>query len=113
MNVDTNKIVELYRNLLHIVKKEQSEIAEQNLEGIERCCSRKMVLINELKILGNGKPWTSSPEMNAELEKLIKEIAKVNEANAGAVEEMKRGITREIASLHKGKTASKVYQSRT
>jgi len=111
--MDTNKIVELYRNLLHIVKKEQSEIAEQNLEGIERCCSRKMVLMNELKILSGGESLSFYPEMNTELEQLIKEIAKVNEANAGAVEEMKRGITREITSLHKGKTASKVYQSRT
>ncbi len=110
MKTDENEMISLYKRLLDITEKEQSEITACNIDKMEHYWSLKEELIGELEKMNNGEPWISSLKQNGEIESLIKKIISANKSNADAVSEMKRSLLKDISSLHNNKKAVSAYQ---
>ncbi|MCL5062005.1 MAG: hypothetical protein M1443_02190 [Nitrospirae bacterium] len=110
MQADENKIISLYRRLLDISKKEQEEIASQDLEKIEYYNSLKDEMIKEIEKTEMPELHTT-PETVEAIRSLLTEIVAVNEANTKAVQELRDRTFSEISSFHKIKTGLKAYQA--
>ena len=111
MKTDENKMISLYKRLLDITEKEQSEITTCNIDKMEYYWSLKEDLIGELEKMNNGESWISSRNQSGEIESLIKKIISANKTNAAAVSEMKKSLLKDISSIHNNKKAVSAYQS--
>ncbi len=111
MKTDEDKLIILYRRLLDITKKEQEEIAGNNLNKTECYSSLKMNLIKELGEVSNGVILTASAKSNTELEALIKKSIALNKANAEAVRNRRNKIMSEMSGFHKRREAFRAYNS--
>jgi hypothetical protein len=111
MGTGENKLVLLYRELLEIAGKEQSEIAGHNFEKIEHYCSLKEDVVKKLEGLDESEKQVSSPEEQAEIESLIKKIIAINNANVESVRDMKNRVVSELNDLNSKKTAVRAYNS--
>lgn len=111
MGTGENKLILLYRELLEITGKEQSEIAGHNFEKIEHYCLLKENLVKELEGLKESEKQVSSPEQQVEVESLISKIITINNANAELVRDMKDRIVAELNDLNGKKTAVRAYKN--
>ena len=111
MKTDANKLIALYKKMLDIVGKEQEEIAENNIDKIERCCSLKIDIIREIGEINNGESLASCSEKNDELESLIKQIIVINKANAEALSKKRNEIMNELSTVQRRKTAFRAYET--
>ncbi|HDH06691.1 MAG TPA: hypothetical protein ENH01_13495 [Nitrospirae bacterium] len=111
MKTDANKLIALYKKMLDIAAKEQKEIAENNLDKIERCYSLKIDIIREIDEINNGESLIYSSEKNDELALLIKQIIVINKANAEALSKKRNEIMSELSTVQKRKTAFRAYET--
>ncbi len=107
METENNKAVEVCRKLLELLEKEQQDIKNSNLDGIEQNCTLKMELIQELDRLNSAA--TPDKKRKEAIEPLLKKIVELNEVNTEAVKNLKKDVLGEITSGHKKRGAFKAY----
>ena len=105
-DTEKSRVTDLFNRLLDLLKKEESEIKEHNIEQIERYCSLKMNILREIHECGFvHETIHESPGLLS----VIKKIEEVHRSNTDGVEEIKNAVKGEISLLNKGKSAFKAY----
>jgi ribosomal protein L7/L12 len=101
----------LYKKLLDIMKRENSETGEIRLDHIEHYMSQKIEILKEVEELTTDGQWIKNAKTHKELSGIIKQIIDLNDANAHTVRKIKSEINEELSSLQKSRSAFKAYYS--
>jgi hypothetical protein len=101
----------LYKKLLDIMERENSEIGKNRLGLIEHYMSQKIEVLKEVEELTADKKWIRNAKTHEELSEIIKKILDLNDANAHTVRKIKSEIKEELTNLHKSRSAYKAYNS--
>ena len=110
MNTGYHTMISLYKRMLDITRKEQLEIAQYQIGGIELCWAEKEKLIEEIEKQNNGESWVSCREQSDEILSVIKKIAALNQINADTLRIMKDSLLKDVSSLHNSQKAVKAYR---
>ena len=105
---EKSRVMNLYQKLLDLLKKEEAEIKDNDIDKIEHNCSLKM---NILKELTNCTFCRQNINESPELVSIIKKIEDIQRSNTDAVEQIKNAVMGEISALNKGKSALRAYTS--
>jgi len=112
VNSVEEKALILYRQLLVIMEKENREITERGLEGIEHFISQKVEILREVESLRMDLQGIQDETMQKEFSGIIKRMIDLNESSAHAIRKAKNDIHNELSTIHKGRSAFMAYSSR-
>jgi hypothetical protein len=111
LNSVEDKALFLYKKLLDIMERENSEIGKNRLGLIEHYMSQKIEVLREVEELTADKKWIRNAKTHEELSEIIKKIIDLNDANAHTVRKIKSEIKEELTNLHRSRSAFKAYNS--
>ncbi|MBF0505333.1 MAG: hypothetical protein HQL09_00715 [Nitrospirae bacterium] len=108
MNIEENRMVLKCREFINILEREQVDIVECHVDGLQHYFLIKENLMNEMQDPANAALWNLEADV-FELQSLMKRIVDLTASNEKSLQETRERVAAKLFDLQNSKAAVNAY----